>query len=57
MATFFSRWPSSERWFGNYSQPSWFFEYDGNAFFKTNDPPNSNCRTMDSRQLLLPDAA
>ena len=43
--------------FGNYSQPSWFFEYDGSAFFKTNDPPNSNCRTMDSRLLLLPDGS
>jgi hypothetical protein len=41
--------------FGNYSQPSWYFEFDGTQFFKTSDPPNSDGRTMDTRLLLLPD--
>jgi len=40
---------------GNYSQPAWFFEFDGTGFFPTNSPPNSDCRTMDTRLLLLPD--
>jgi len=38
---------------GNYSNPSFYFEFDG-AFHKTNDPPNSGCYTMDTRLLLLP---
>ena len=40
---------------GVYSQPAWFFEFDGTGFFPTNSPPNSDCRTMDTRLLLLPD--
>lgn len=41
--------------FGPFSRPAWFFEFDGGSFFATNGPPNSNCRTMDTRLLLLPD--
>ncbi|HET8923305.1 MAG TPA: kelch repeat-containing protein [Candidatus Acidoferrum sp.] len=39
---------------GPFSEPCFYFEFDGSMFYKTNDPPNSNCYTMDTRLLLLP---
>lgn len=36
------------------STPSWFFEYDGTAFNRTNDPPNNVTYTYATRLLLLP---
>ncbi len=36
------------------SSPSWFFEYDGTAFNRTNDPPNNDTYTYTTRLLLLP---
>jgi len=37
------------------SSPSWFFEFDGNEFHRTNDPPNNIDKTNDTRLLLLPE--
>jgi hypothetical protein len=39
----------------DWSQPSWFFEFDGTTFFRTNDPPNNDVYTYMTRLLLLPD--
>lgn len=36
------------------SSPSWFFEYDGSTFNRTNDPPNNNTYTYTTRLLPLP---
>jgi hypothetical protein len=36
------------------SSPSWFFEYDGNTFNRTSDPPNNVTFTYATRLLLLP---
>jgi hypothetical protein len=40
---------------GDWSNPSWFFEFDGMTFNRTNDPPNNDCSTYSTRLLLLPD--
>lgn len=37
-----------------WSSPCWFFEYDGTAFNRTNDPPNNITYTYASRLLPLP---
>jgi hypothetical protein len=39
---------------GDYLAPSFYFEYDGVNFNRTNDPPNNNCETYKGRLLLLP---
>jgi len=39
---------------GDWSSPFWYFEFDGTAFNRTNDPPNNDCPTYGSRLLLLP---
>ncbi len=36
------------------SSPCWYFEYDGTAFNRTNDPPNNDAYTYATRLLLLP---
>jgi hypothetical protein len=36
------------------TSPSWFFEFDGAEFQRTNDPPNSIDKTDFTRLLLLP---
>lgn len=36
------------------SSPSWFYEYDGNVFNRTSDPPNYITQTYATRLLLLP---
>lgn len=36
------------------SSPSWFFEFDGTGYHRTNDPPNSVDLTYVTRLLLLP---
>jgi Kelch motif len=36
------------------SSPSWFFEFDGTTFNRTNDPPNNVTFTYATRLLLLP---
>ena len=36
------------------SSPSWFFEFDGTTFNRTNDPPNNVTQTYLTRMLLLP---
>ena len=40
---------------GDWSSPCWYFEFDGTAFNRTNDPPNNDCPTYSTRLLLLPD--
>ena len=40
---------------GDWSSPCWYFEFDGTAFNRTNDPPNNDCPTYTTRLLLLPD--
>jgi hypothetical protein len=39
---------------GSFLSPCFYFEYDGTAFNRTSDPPNSNCPTYVTRLLLLP---
>ena len=41
---------------GDFSSPCWYFEYDGAAFNRTNDPPNNISNTYATRLLLLPNA-
>ena len=36
------------------TSPSWFFEFDGTTFHRTNDPPNNVTLTYMTRMLLLP---
>jgi hypothetical protein len=40
---------------GDWTNPCWFFEFDGTTFNRTNDPPNNDCPTYSTRLLLLPD--
>ena len=40
---------------GDYLEPTYFFEFDGTAFQRTNDPPNNDSETEFTRLLLLPD--
>src|SRR5262249_25325646 len=40
---------------GDYLSPTYFFEFDGTAFQRTNDPPNNDSETEFTRLLLLPD--
>ncbi|HVO20415.1 MAG TPA: hypothetical protein VMU15_14235 [Anaeromyxobacter sp.] len=42
---------SSATW----SQPAWFFEFDGTSFQRTSDPPDNGFYTYGTRLLLLPD--
>jgi hypothetical protein len=42
---------------GSSSTPSWFFEFDGTVFNRTNDPPNNVDFTYTTRLLLLPDGS
>ena len=39
---------------GDWTDPCWFFEFDGTTFNRTNDPPNNDCPTYTTRLLLLP---
>jgi Kelch motif len=39
---------------GDYKSPCFYFEFDGSAFNRTNDPSNNNCPTYVTRLLLLP---
>jgi len=39
---------------GDFLSPCYYFEFDGVAFNRTNDPPNNDCPTYSTRLLLLP---
>jgi len=39
---------------GDFLSPCYYFEFDGAAFNRTNDPPNNDCPTYSTRLLLLP---
>jgi hypothetical protein len=39
---------------GNWHDPSFYFEFDGATFNRTNDPPNNGCPAYITRLLLLP---